>query len=260
MKKLPLHLIFILFAVSLHPAPAFAAPAAPPPKDKPKIGLVLSGGGAKGIAHVGVLKILEQERIPIHFVSGTSMGSIVAAAYASGLTSQQMEEEFKKVDWDKLFDESIPREDLPYRLKSGRDRRIVGDGKLALRKDAAIAPIAFVQGQHLVPLFQRIFGKVDTPVDFDKLPVPFRAIAADIETGEQVVLKSGDLATTARASMAVPGFFAPVEIDGRMLVDGGIVNNFRTEGGTEQGFWKSFYVVSFEVKRYPQDAWRMVFH
>lgn len=205
------------------------------PSRRPKIGLVLAGGGAKGIAHVGVLKVLEQNRIPIDFVAGTSMGSIVGAAYAAGLSIEEIESEFLKVNWDELFDENIPRSDLDYRLKSGREGRIVGDAKFAIAKGKTIAPIAFVQGQKLLPLFQRLFSRTEVPISFDSLPVPFRCVAADIETGEEVVIKYGDLATSTRASMAVPGLFAPVEIDDRVLVDGGIVNNMPVNLAQEAG-------------------------
>ena len=214
-----------------------SAPAWSEEKEKanPKVGLVLSGGGALGLAHVGVLKVMEQERVPVHFISGTSMGSIVGAAYAAGLSVEEMEKEFLAVDWDDLFNENVPREEIPYRLKSGRDRRIVGDAKIGLGEGTTLAPIAFVQGQKLLPLFQRIFVRVKSPIAFDELPVPFRAVAADIENGEEVVIESGDLATAARASMAVPGFFAPVEVHGRVLVDGGIVNNLPIDLGLKAG-------------------------
>lgn len=192
---------------------------------RPKIALVLEGGGAKGFAHVGVLKVLEEHRVPVDFVVGTSMGSIVGAAYSSGRTIAEMEQVLSETDWDGLFNETPPRREVHYRQKAGREREIYGDTKIGIKDGEIITPLALVQGQNVEPVLQRLFGKVPSTVSFDSLPIPFRAVAADIETGDAVILKQGNLATAARASMSVPGFFTPVEIDGRVLVDGGITNN-----------------------------------
>ena len=196
-----------------------------PQSARPKIGLVLAGGGALGFAHVGVLRVLDENRIPIDYVAGTSMGAIVGAACASGVPLDEMEQVLTSTDWDALFSDNAARSDLPYRLKVGRDREPLGDGKLGIKDGQIVSPAGFIQGQRVLPLLQRLYGKVITPVDFDTLPVPFRAITADIETGEAVVIGQGDLATAVRASMSVPGVFAPVEIGGRLLVDGGIADN-----------------------------------
>lgn len=192
---------------------------------RPKIGLVLAGGGALGMAHVGVLKVLEANRIPVDVIAGTSMGSIVGAAYASGATVTEMEQILSETDWDALFKETIERENVDFRDKYGRSGQFLGDAKIGI-KDANLARFTgVVSGQHVLPLLQRLYYRTPGNVDFDSLPIPFRAIAADIETGEAVPLKSGQLALAARASMAVPGFFTPVELDGKALVDGGIANN-----------------------------------
>lgn len=193
----------------------------------PTVGLVLEGGGALGFAHVGVIKVLEEERIPVHSIAGTSMGSIVGAAYASGRTIKELEDVLSNTDWDALFNESVPRDVLNYRLKAGRDGEIFGDSKFALNGGEIIT--ALVEGQKIEPLFQQLFGKVPANTSFDDLPIPFRAVAADVETGDAVVLDHGSLAMAARASMSVPGFFSPVELDGRLLVDGGISDNFPVE-------------------------------
>lgn len=194
------------------------------PKD-PKIGLVLAGGGALGFAHVGVLKVLERERIPIHFVTGTSMGAIVGAAYAAGVPLDDMEKLLSETDWDGLFDESVPRKGIPLRYKAGRNREILGDVKIGFNDSQLALPSGVVQGQNVLPLLQRLYEETPNPANFDQLPIPFRAVTADIETGKAVVPDSGDLATIVRASMSVPAFFAPVEYEGKLLVDGGIVNN-----------------------------------
>jgi NTE family protein len=221
---------------------------------RPRIALVLEGGGAKGFAHVGVLKVLEEERVPIDFIVGTSMGSIVGAAYASGRTIPEMEEVLSTTNWDKLFDEEHPRREVHYRQKAGRDREIFGDTKVGLKNGEIVTPLAFVQGQNVEPMLQRLFGKVPSSVSFDNVPVPFRAIAADIETGQGLVLSEGSLASSARASMSVPGFFTPVEINGRLLVDGGIVNNLPVNEALK---WGADVIIAVECKDFLRTRDRM---
>lgn len=191
---------------------------------RPKIGLVLAGGGAKGAAHVGVLKVLEEMRIPIDVVVGTSMGSIVGGLYASGMRPHDIERVIQEIDWVDVFEDAPDRADRSFRRKADdfsyvfKAKPGFGDGKIKL-------PLAVVQGQKFDLELNRLTQGVSAVGDFDTLPIPFRAIAADLETGEQVVLGSGSLARALRASMAVPGAFYPVEMDGRLLIDGGIANN-----------------------------------
>ncbi|NLF24655.1 MAG: BamA/TamA family outer membrane protein [Deltaproteobacteria bacterium] len=194
-------------------------------KKRPKVGLVLAGGGALGAAHVGVIKVLEEQRIQVDFITGTSMGALVGAAYASGRTVDEMEHVLTSTDWNTIFSDGPSRQELPYRFKGGRDREVVGDGKLSIQDGRAIVPMAIIEGQNLMPVLQELYAKVPTPVNFDNLPIPFRAVAADIENGEAVVIDKGDLSIAARASMSVPGAFVPVDLDGHKLVDGGIANN-----------------------------------
>ena len=218
-----------------------AAPASSEvPKEKskstrPRIALVLEGGGALGFAHVGVLKILEEQRIPVDFIVGTSMGSIVGAGYASGRTTAELEEVITKTDWDQLFNESPPREMVHYRLKSGRESELYGDGKIGLKDGGVVIPAAMVQGQYVEYVFQDLYGKVPPELSFDDLPIPYRAVAADLITGQAVIIDRGNLALAARASMSVPGFFSPVEAGGKVLVDGGIANNFPVDIALERG-------------------------
>lgn len=192
---------------------------------RPKIGLVLEGGGALGFAHVGVLKVLEANRVPIDMVAGTSIGSIVGAAYASGLSLVEMEKALSETDWGDLFGERVQRSDLAYRLKAGRNRELYGDTKIGTKNGSLVAPSGLIAGQNILPLLQNLFGNLPSPTKFDDLPLPFRAVTADLETGEAYVPDSGNLAQVVRASMSVPGVFTPVEMDGRILVDGGIVDN-----------------------------------
>lgn len=202
---------------------------------RPRIGLVLAGGGALGMAHVGVLKVLEANRIPVDIITGTSMGSIVGAAYASGASVAEMEKVLSETNWDDLFNETHARDDVEYRDKYGRGNQILGDAKIGIKDQGLARFTGVVGGQHVLPLLQSLYHRAPGDVDFDKLPIPFRAVAADIETGEAVILGSGDLARSARASMAVPGFFTPIEIDGKALVDGGIANNLPVDVALEMG-------------------------
>nr|MBP7623647.1 patatin-like phospholipase family protein [Xanthomonadales bacterium] len=190
----------------------------------PRIGLVLGGGGARGAAHIGVLKVLEREHIPIHAIAGTSMGSIVGGFYAAGYTPEEIEAVIASIDWKDFFSDDPARADLPMRRKD-EDYRDLLDFKLGLRDGKLIAPRGVLQGQKFLNLLRRMLMPYWRLKSFDDLPIPFRAIGTDIGHGEQVVFKEGDLSLAIRASMSVPGAFAPIRVDGRLMVDGGIVNN-----------------------------------
>ena len=215
-----LMLMAVLLAAAL-PAHAAAPDNAPA---RPRVGLVLAGGGAKGAAHIGVLKVLEALRIPVDVVAGTSMGSIVGGLYASGMRPDDIEREVQQIDWVDMFVDAPNREDRSFRRKTDdvlymfKAKPGFSDGKIKL-------PLAYIQGQKLDLQLNRLTRPVAGIKDFDHLPIPFRAIAADIETGAEVVLGQGSLPRALRASMAVPGAFDPVELDGKLLVDGGIANN-----------------------------------
>jgi len=206
------------------PATAAETPVTAAPPTAPRIGLALSGGGARGIAHVGVLKVLEELRVPIHCVTGTSMGAIVGATFAAGRSPEEMEKFVLDVNWNEVFRDKPPRDEIAVRRKFDDYKTLfapefgVKDGGLALPK-GVLAGVAI----------ESFFRSLSIPAagigDFSKLPIPFRAIATDIETGEEVVLDHGSLPVAMRASMSVPGAMSPVEIDGRLLVDGGIANN-----------------------------------
>ncbi len=192
---------------------------------RPKVGLVLSGGGARGAAHVGVIRALEEMRIPIDAVAGTSMGAVVGGLYAAGLSGAEIEYVFQRLDWQDLFRDRAPRRDLVYRRKQD-DRSYLVRQALGVRSDEGVVlPIGLVQGQKITQVLRDATAPVADVQDFDRLPTPFRALATDLETGDAVVLGQGDLATVLRASMSAPGVLAPVEIDGRLLVDGGMVDN-----------------------------------
>ncbi len=192
--------------------------------DRPRIGLVLGGGGARGAAHIGVLRELERQRIPIDAIAGTSMGAIVGGLYASGMTAEELIELVTWLDWAGALSDDPDRAALSFRRKQD-DSQFLVDLELGVRGTNLLLPQGVVQGQKLDLLLRQLTLPVAHVRDFDQLPIPFRAIASDIGRAEAYVIGSGDLATAIRASMSVPGVLAPVELDGRLLVDGGIVGN-----------------------------------
>ncbi|MBI5269688.1 MAG: patatin-like phospholipase family protein [Burkholderiales bacterium] len=207
-------------------AAASAAPAeAPPLAQRPRIGLVLSGGGARGLAHIGVLKVLERQGVPIDAIAGTSMGAIIGGLYASGMTAGEIERELGRVDWNRLFETRVDRQELSQRRKE--EDFSVGSGlELGLTTEGEFRmPQGAVSSRGLETLLRRYTLPVRTVSDFDRLPIPFRAVATDMESGQAVVLDHGDLALALRSSMSVPGVFPATELDGRVLGDGGLVNN-----------------------------------
>jgi NTE family protein len=190
---------------------------------RPRIGLVLSGGGARGAAHIGVLKVLEELRVPITCITGTSMGSIVGAAYSSGTSVTEMEQIVAGMSAEALFHEQPPRFEQSMRRKADDHINYIGP-EIGIRGKEILLPKGLVSGVQLETVLRRL-SKSRGYYDFDRLPIPFRAVATDIVTGEAVVLRSGELAGAMRASMSVPGAFAPARIGGHTLLDGGLVRN-----------------------------------
>ena len=199
-----------------------AQPKAVP--QRPKVALVLSGGGAMGIAHVGAIQELERLGIRPDLVVGTSMGSIVGGLYAAGLSGAELQQAVESMNWDAIFDTSPPRDGLSYRQKQQQAdfpvKATVGvvDGKPR-------TPEALISDANLLLQLRRLLGARAAVPDFDHLPIPFRAVATDIETGQKVVIDRGELAGAMRASMSVPGVFAPYKLDGKLLLDGGMADN-----------------------------------
>ena len=198
-------------------------------ESRPKIGLVLSGGGARGVAHIGVLKALEQLHVPVDCIAGTSMGAVVGGLYASGMSPDAMEHWFDDADWRYLLSDSPPRETRSFREKE-RDRRLNQNLEIGISRTGDVQlPVGFISGQKLLANLRELTLPVRDIHDFDRLPIPFRAIATDLQTGEKVVLGKGNLPDAMRASMAVPGIFTPYEMNGRSLVDGGLSSNLPIE-------------------------------
>lgn len=209
-------------------------PLMPMAGEHPKICLVLSGGGARGGAHVGVLKVLEELHIPIDCIVGTSAGATIGGMYASGMAPEEIGQFLRHMNWEKALRDGPTRIDKPFRQKRDDSNYLIrmelgyGNGRFYL-------PQGFIAGRNLGFVLKSELLHVADVQDFDNLPIPFRAIATNIETGEMVVLGQGDLATALRASMAVPGVFAPVEIDDQLLVDGGLVRNLGVDVARNMG-------------------------
>ncbi|MDH3303756.1 MAG: patatin-like phospholipase family protein [Gammaproteobacteria bacterium] len=195
---------------------------------RPRVGLVLGGGGARGAAHIGVLKELERQRIPVDVIAGTSMGAIVGGLYASGMTADELEELVGSLDWAAALTDKPDREDLSFRRKQD-DAQFPIDFELGVRGTDLVLPKGVIHGQRLDVLLRELTMRTSHIRDFDDLPIPFRAVASDIERGVPYVMAGGDLAKSMRASMSVPGVFAPVRIRGRLLVDGGLMGNLPVE-------------------------------
>ncbi len=221
----------LLLAVSLIIGLAVATPPPLQAQDdetanlkRPKIGLVLSGGGARGAAHLGVLKVLEENQIPVDVIAGTSFGALVGGLYASGYSADELTTILEDIDWQAVLSSEAPRRKRSFRRKQDDDgfliqfRLGVKDGKLKL-------PSGLVTPNNLRLLLRELAANAHAVRNFDKLPIPFRAVATDLESGQPVVLSGGDLASSMVASMAVPALFPPVELDERLLVDGGVSNN-----------------------------------
>ncbi len=218
-------------ATTLTPTTAIAQG---PPSDRPTIGLVLSGGGARGLAHVGVLEVLEELRVPVDVIAGTSMGAIVGGLYASGLPSDSLRAMVEEIDWGLLLSDTPPRSSLAFHRRA-EERRYPVELEIGVSASGLALPGGLIAGQDMGLLLRRHSLPVAAVEEFSRLPTPFGAMATDIETGERVVLDRGDLVEAMRASMAIPVVFSPVERDGRILVDGGLVDNLPVELAREMG-------------------------
>lgn len=202
--------------------------------EKPKIALVLSGGGARGGAHIGVLETLDEMNIPVDIVVGTSMGAVVGGLYASGYSGTEIKTKLLSLKWEFILRNIPNRDDLYFRRKRDDDiflfKGIIGYDAGEIR-----FPTGIVQGQELYQNFKLLTLPNEPLIDFNHLPIPYAAVATDIVTGEKVILKDGDLAAAMVASMSVPGVFAPVDINGKLLIDGGVASNLPVEVAKSMG-------------------------
>lgn len=203
-------------------------------RDGNRIGLVLSGGAARGLSHIGVIKALEQQGIQVDAVAGTSMGAIVGAMYASGYSVEQLETIATTLDWNYALADFPPRRDLTFRRKE-EERRHLLKTKIRIAGNEVSLPKGVLDGQNLGLVLQDIFQHTNSITQFDQLPIPFRAVATNLETGEAVVLHDGSLPAAVRASMSIPGLLAPVQHNNRLLADGGMANNMPVDVARAMG-------------------------
>lgn len=214
--KLPYSLLFLLlfFPLSSFPQPF---------KERPRVGVVLSGGGAKGAAHIGVLRAIEEAGVPIDYIAGTSMGAIVGGLYAMGYTVDELDSLVRTADWAYLLSDRPPRRVLSPLQRERRERFVLN---IPLSREKRAELNGFVRGRNLGNLLAQLTVGYHDSIQFDSLPIPFACVATNLANGEEVDFRAGVLQTAIRASMAIPGVFTPVEWEGRTLVDGGLVNNF----------------------------------
>ncbi|MBP8223057.1 MAG: patatin-like phospholipase family protein, partial [Aeromonas sp.] len=209
-----------LFLILLAGLPLMAAAQS----ERPRIALVLSGGGAKGSAHIGILKVLEEKRIPVDIIVGTSMGSYVAGMYAMGLSAEEVERTTLAIDWNKGYQDKVGRDELSLRKKQQSEKYQLRTD-IGVNGDAVQFPDGFFQGQSMASLLRHATSNLPAQKSFDDLPIPYRAVATDMETVTPFVLEGGSLAKAMQASMSIPGALKPVEWEGHILADGGTVNN-----------------------------------
>jgi NTE family protein len=230
--RIPATLLVLAAALAAGPGRAASGERAELPAPRPKVCLVLSGGGARGIAHIGVLRVLEELHVPVDCVVGTSAGAVIGGAYAAGASPDEIEAAIRGADWDRLLSDQPARADRSVYAKE-LERERLGSAEVGQRGTSVVLPRGLA-GQHLQFYLQSLVAPAGRGA-FDDLAIPYRAIATDFENGQMVVLDHGDLAAAIRASMSVPGAFAPVEIDGRILVDGGLVRNVGVDVARELG-------------------------
>ena len=225
--------VAVIFIISVTAFPGIFGQARAA-KKRPTVGLVLSGGGARGFAHVGVLKVLEAHHIPVDYIAGTSMGGLIGALYAMGKSPAEMEALIAELDWDPLLRPQIAADNLSYRRKQDR-LNIPAPLTLTGKGMNLKLPNALNTGHAIGLLIDRLTLRYAAATDFDELPIPFHTVGTDMLSGEAVTLKSGSLSRSLRATMSLPGIFAPVEVDGRYLSDGGLVNNIPTDVAKAMG-------------------------
>ncbi len=203
-------------------------------KNRPKIGLVLSGGGARGGAHIGVIKALEELNIPIDYITGTSIGALIGGLYASGIPIEEIEKMVNNIDWSSIFDDTPSFDKLKIRKKS-EVKKYIHPFNMGIKNFKILLPKGIVTGQKINFAIQKMVLKGKQSEDFTKLPIPFKAVTTDILTGETVVISKGNFAKALRCSMSVPGVFSPVEFGNYLLVDGGLRNNIPIKLAKEMG-------------------------
>src|SRR5713226_506492 len=256
--------ILLLLLPSFLRAQQGSAPAAPPAqtpgnpstvgakipeRSRPKIGVALEGGGAMGLAHIGVLKWFEEHHIPVDYVAGTSMGGLVGGFYATGMNPDELKTLIDGLDWRKILGDRTPYEDLSFRRKE--DQRAFPNSLIFGLRGGLTLPAGLNAGHQIGLLIDRVtlpYGEVQS---FDALPVPFRCVATDLVSGKPYVFKDGSLAVALRATMSIPGAFSPVHDGKAVFVDGGLLDNLPTDVVRQMG---AEIVIAVHLERGPVEA------
>lgn len=234
-----LQFIFVIFFLVMFTANLFSQNE--DSQSHPKLGVVLSGGGAKGIAHIGILKALEEEGLRPDYIAGTSMGSIIGGLYAIGYSADQLDTIVRSIDWDLVLSNNIPLNYIAYEEKEFYTRYLV---ELPIKGGRLKIPSGMIEGQMLSEILTHYTWPAVKYDSFDDFPIPFRCVATDVTTGQPIVFKDGTLSEALRASMAIPTAFTPANLDTTMAVDGGVVNNFPVEELFKMG---ADYVIGVNV-------------
>lgn len=221
MKRFTILPIFLLF-ISLH---SYS-------QQRPKIGVTLSGGGAKGLAHIGILKAIDSAGLNVDYLTGTSMGSIIGSLYSIGYSAEELEKMARKVDWSEMLSNQSSLRGIVMEEKEEYSKYAV---ELPWENNGFKLPSGVVEGEELWLKFAELFFPVYNIKDFSKFSIPFKCISTDVETGEAVVLDTGEVTTAVRSSMAIPSLFTAIEHDGKRLIDGGVVRNFPVRDVKEMG-------------------------
>lgn len=202
------------------------------PGKRPSVGLVLSGGGAKGFAYIGLLRVIREAGLPIDYIGGSSIGSIIGGLYALGYDPDTIAKVIRSVDWDKLLKDVMDRRYVSFEEKEYSENNII---KLPIKNKKVGLGSSMYQGQEINLLLNYFFSPAYKTTDFHKLPVPFLCIGTDLFTGDAITLDKGYLAMAIRASMSIPGYFSPTDYMGYYLVDGGVVNNYPVKEVKDMG-------------------------
>ena len=263
MKKLLTTLLLMAVLLPALRAEETTDPESAPQRPRPKVGLVLSGGGAKGMSHIGALKVIEELGIPIDYVVGTSIGSIIGGFYALGYNADELDSLVRSQNWDLLMKDQVARRDIAFAFKEDNDRYILSipfyshqnlteqtEAQKGSRGILRNMPGALVRGQNLDQLFTKLSVGYQDDIDFNTLPIPFACVAVDLNTKEEVVFHSGNIVTAIRASMSIPGYFTPVRFGEKYLVDGGMLNNLPVDVVKKMG---ADYVITIDLHHFKKD-------
>ena len=198
-----------------------------------KVGVVLSGGGAKGMAHIGALKVIEDAGIPIDYIVGTSMGAIIGGLYSIGYTPQQLDSMVRKQNWQFLLSDHIERREMNLMEREAEETYVISVpfSKNAIKEVTG----GLIKGHNIDNLFSELTLGYHDSISFDSLPIPFACVSENLVLGEEYVFREGILSTAMRASMAIPGVFTPVRLNDMVLIDGGVVNNYPVDVARQMG-------------------------